>query len=101
MPEEIIEKVLLLTGLERSETILLEINAIYNSILSYLYRDNVENHMIPLVSLVIAECLKQNQSAFGNVQSLSEGDLSVSYASNSPFFGKLDSFKLIRGIENV
>ena len=101
MPEEIIEQVLLLTGFESSEALIIQINAIYASILSYLYRDNIEDHMIPLVSLVIAECLKQNQSAFGNVQSLSEGDLSVSYASCSPFFGKLDSFKLIRGIENV
>lgn len=93
------ETVLELTGLEDSETLVIKINALYDSILSYLNRKTITEEMIPIVSLVISECLEQNIDNYGNIQSFKEGDLSITFSTNSPFFGKLDSYKLIRGID--
>lgn len=98
MPEELKNMILQLANLEESETLTIKITALYNSILSYLNRDTISNDLFPVVSLVIVECLEQGQNAGCNVQSLKEGDMSITYSVNSPFFGKLDSYKLIRGI---
>ncbi len=97
MLEKLIEQVLQITGMEESDVIKLKINGLYIAILSYLNRDDITDEMIPLISLIIAECLEQNIES-DLIQSYHEGDLSVTYSKQSPFFGKLDSFKLIRGL---
>lgn len=99
MAENIIETVLDITGETDSEIIRLKISAILNEILSYLNRKEVTNEIFPTIVTVIAECLKTNELGAFNITSLTEGDMSVSYSTKSPFFGKLESFKLIRGID--
>ena len=94
--ENIITTVEELLGIQDNNANRLKISAILNQILSYLNRDNITEEMIPVVCSVIVECISKGNS--GNVQSLSEGDRSITFSSPSPFFGKLDGFKLIRGI---
>lgn len=76
----------------------LKIGALKNEMLSYMNRKTITEEIFPVMVCAIAECIEKEEIT-GNVQSLSEGDMSVSYANTSPFFGKLESFKTIRGIE--
>jgi len=99
MAENIINTVLQITNYEDNDMNRLKINAILNEILSYLNRDEISEDIFPSVAVVIAECIKNSEIGAFNITSLSEGDMSVSYVANSPFFGKLESFKLIRGIK--
>lgn len=97
MSKNLIETVLYILNKD-DEITKLKIRALINNILSYLNRDEITEEMFPVVACTVAECIKQEELT-GNVQSFSEGDVSVSYANTSPFFGKLDSFKVIRGIK--
>lgn len=97
MSENIITTVLNITGRKEDDIIRLKIEAKLNEILSYLNRDDITEEMFPVICMVIAECI--NSEALGdNIQSLKEGDMSVTYSNTSPFFGRLESFKVIRGI---
>lgn len=98
MPKDIIDTVLQITQKKDDEVVRLKIDAYLNEILSYLNRDSVDEAMFPVVCLVIADCITNEYSNGGKIQSLSEGDMSISYFNNSPFFGRLESFKLVKGI---
>ena len=98
MSEKIIQAVLNITGKKDDETQRLYINALIQEILSYLNRDEITDEMFCSVVSVLVDCLEVAENKCGNIQSLTEGDMSISFLSNSPFFGKLDSFKLIRGL---
>lgn len=98
MSEKIIETVLMIAGKEESEILRLRILSLLNEILSYLNRNEITEEMFPVVATVIAECISKDELLTGGIQSFSEGDMSVTYLTNSPFYGKLDSFKVIRGI---
>lgn len=100
MSKNIIDAVLHILNKERGDILELKIEAYKNEILSYLNRDEITDEMFPSVALAISECIKNDEMG-GNIQSLSEGDMSVTYKANSPFFGKLEPFKVIRGIKNV
>ena len=97
---ELIEKVLQLTGKEESEVLKLKIEAKLNEILSYLNRKNLDEEIFPVVCTVIADCIT-NDNDMGNIQSLSEGDMSISFGCISPFFGRLEGFKKVRGLDDV
>lgn len=99
MSKNLITTVLQISGKEDNEITRLKIEAELNRILSYLNRTEVTDEMFPVVCLVIAECINNDTERCDNIQSLSEGDMSVTYSANSPFFGKLESFKVIRGIK--
>ena len=95
---KIIKAVLDITGQEDDNKTHLYINSLVNQILAFLNRDEITEEMFPVIVSVIVDYLENSAVDTGNIQSLREGDMSVSYISKSPFFGKLDSFKLIRGI---
>ncbi len=99
--EQIIEAVLKMSDKEENETIKLKIEALINEILFYLNRNEIEDFMFASVVSVISDCLKSDIFNGAKVQSYSEGDLSVSFSNLSPFFGRLDSYKIIRGINDV
>ena len=99
--EQIIEAVLKMSDKEENETIKLKIEALINEILSYLNRSEIEDYMFASVVSTISDCLKVDFFNGAKVQSYSEGDLSVSFSNLSPFFGRLDSYKIIRGINDV
>ena len=98
MSENIIEAVLTITGLENNEITRIRINSLLIEILAYLNRDEITDEIFYPIVTVIADCLTSPLEAGDNIQSYREGDMSVSFSNTSPFFGKLDSFKLIRGI---
>ncbi len=98
MQNQLIETVYNMTGLEKNESNSIKITAYINEILSYLNRDDIIPEIFPVMAEVISLGLISNND--GSVQSLSEGDLSITYNNKSPFFGKLDSFKLVRGIKD-
>ena len=100
MEKNLVDTVLELAGKEKTDKTELEIQSYLNQILSYLNRTEVSEEMFPVVCFVISDLLNSNIDT-GNVQSLSEGDMSVTYFSKSPFFGRLESFKVIKGIDNV
>ena len=99
--EQIIEAVLKMNNEEENELIKLKIEALINEILFYLNRDKIEDFMFASVVSAISDCLKVDFVNGAKVQSYSEGDISVSYSNLSPFFGRLDSFKVIKGVEDV
>ncbi|MCD8024529.1 MAG: hypothetical protein LUE64_03245 [Candidatus Gastranaerophilales bacterium] len=96
MSEDLTETVLQLLGKESDEILVLKIEAKLNEILSYLNRSELTDEIFSSVAVVIADCIKNGD--MGNIQSVKEGDLSMSFANNSSFFGKLDSFKNITGV---
>ncbi len=96
-PDDIINKTEEILKIQDSDENRLKINSLIAQILSYLNRDDVTDEMFPVVCSVIAELFSGINS--GNVQSFHEGDFSVTFFGKSPFFGKLDGFKLIRGIK--
>ncbi len=98
MTKSLVDTVLELAGKEKTYRTELEIQSCLNQILSYLNRNDVSEEMFPVVCFVISDMLNSNINA-GNIHSLSEGDMSISYFAQSPFFGKLESFKVIKGID--
>ena len=82
------------------------IDAYIQEILAYCYRDELSEQMIFPVADVITTGLK-NKAVLdlnGNITQYKEGDLSVSFAQNTTgvkYNGKLEGFKLIRGLRNV
>lgn len=107
MNEIIKEKVQILLEVEALTTVQdFLIDAYIQEILAYCYRDELIEQMIFPVADVIATGLKNKAilDINGNITSYKEGDLSVSFA-QSPngvkYNGKLESFKLIRGLMNV
>lgn len=101
MQNEVIDTVLEITGKTGDKKFLLSVHALLSQILSYLNRDEINDEIFPSVVEVIVNCLESGDLNSDRIQSLKEGDMSVTYSNLSPFFGKLDSFKVIRGINNV
>ncbi len=99
IPENIIETVLKLLNKSEEDISKIYIEAKFNEIMAYLNRDDVTDEMFPVLCTVIASSLKDDVISGGNVQSYSEGDMSVSYSTVSPYFGRLEAFKVIRGIK--
>ena len=108
--EKIKEYVYTLGGFEQSEKLDLEMRAIIDECLAYCYRKDVPEPMeLPLAQVIVNEIQKRSLIGVeGDVQSYSEGDMSVSFRSTenaigkSFYNGKLEPFKLIVGaIENV
>lgn len=98
MPKDITETVLKILNKSEDDIIRLKIEARLNEILAYLNRDEVTDSIFAVVCAVIAESLKNDDILGGNIQSYSEGDMSVSFSSLSPYFGRLEPFKVIKGI---
>lgn len=82
------------------------IDAYIQEILAYCYRDALTEKMILPVADVIAFGIK-NKAIYdlnGNITSYKEGDLSITFATTTngvQYNGKLESFKLIRGLMNA
>ncbi len=99
--EQIIEAVLKMNNQEENDIVKLKIEALINEIIFYLNRDKIEDYMFASVVSVISDCLKFSVANGANIQSYSEGDISVSFSNLSPFFGRLDAFKVIKGVDDV
>lgn len=104
--EQIKNNVYTLTGLEKSPKLDLQIESFTAEILEYCYRDELTDNMILPVSEVIASSLN-NQAAVGfdgQIANYREGDMSISFAgagstsTDINYSGKLEGFKLIRGL---
>lgn len=101
------EKVKILLNIEQlTEVQDFLIDAYIQEILAYCYRDELTEKMILPVADVIAFGLK-NKAIYdinGNVTSYKEGDLAITFATSTngvQYNGKLEGFKLIRGLMNV
>ncbi len=99
LKDKLVENIINLTGLENTLILRLKIEAKLSEILNYLNRDELDEIILPSVSTVIADCLS-NDTKLDNVQSLSEGDMSISFSTVSPYFGRLEAFKVVRGIKH-
>lgn len=103
------ENVYILSGLEESPKYDLKIESLVREILAYCYRDDLIEAMVLPVSEVIASNLQTSSMVGldGNVASYKEGDMQVSFSSDNTsqgkvyFQGKLEAFKLIRGLADV
>ena len=82
----------------------LQINIIVDEILQYCYRTELIQEMVNVVSDVVADIMTNSITANGNVQSYSEGDMSISFAVSqeqiAKYQGKLEYFKKIIGLNN-
>ncbi len=103
--EKIKDYILTLGEFENTPKLDLQIQALINECLAYCYRSDVPECMeLPLADVVINEINKRGLLGVdGDVSSYSEGDMSVSFggtttASKSFYNGKLEPFKLIRGV---
>ena len=99
------EYVCALGGFEQSDKLNLQIRAIIDECLAYCYRSDVPELMeLPLAEVIVNEIQKRSLIGVeGDVQSYSEGDMSVSFKSSenaigkSFYNGKLEPFKLVVG----
>ena len=98
--------VYILLDAEKTPKLDLQIEMIIDEALAYCYREDVPLEMEkPLADVVVTELNRKGLvSIDGDIQSYSEGDLSVSFggvASNPSvkYNGKIDAFKLIRGLK--
>lgn len=107
--DEIQKNVYILSGLTKDDRTDLQIESYVREILAYCYREDIIEPMVLPVSDVIAEALKKAQQ-FGissDISSYKEGDMSVTFGSvntlvgKSYYNGKLEAFKLIRGLCDV
>lgn len=99
MSENVKTIVYKILGRDEDAITTLKIDAFLEQILHYLNRDEVDNEILNSVALVIADEIKRQDMGTKDVQSIREGDLSVTYSiETSPFLGRLDSFKRIRGL---
>lgn len=108
--DEIKKNVYILSELEQSPKLDLQIESLIREILAYCYRDDVIEEMVLPVSEVIANSLN-NKEAFGidgDISSYKEGDMQVTLGGSvntaigkSHYGGKLEAFKLIRGLCDV
>lgn len=107
--EEIKRNVYILSELEQSPKLDLQIESQVRGILAYCYRDDIIEEMILPVSDVIATSLN-NKASFGidgDITSYKEGDMQISLGSSSTtsnticYNNKLEGFKRIRGLCNV
>ena len=110
--DEIKKNVYILSGMEQSDKTDLQIESYVREILVYCYRDDIIEAMILPVSDVIASSLTSTALAGGfdgTVSSYKEGDMQISFGSNytssngttTKYNGKLEGFKLIRGVCDV
>lgn len=105
--EKIKQYVLTLGEFEDSIKLDLQIQMMINEALAYCYRDDVPELMeLPLADVIATQLKTMADTGFsGDVASYSEGGMSVSFntspstASKAYFSGKLEGFKLIRGVE--
>ena len=99
------EYVYTLGGFEQTDKLNLQIRAIIDECLAYCYRSDVPELMeLPLAEVIVDKIQKKSLIGVeGDVQSYSEGDMSVSFKSTentigkSFYNGKLEPFKLIVG----
>ena len=96
MKNRIIDTVFELTGIENTTGARIKIEALINEIMAYVNRDEITEELFPVICTIIVDSF--NSIDFNRVQSLNEGDMSISFLNNSPFFGKLEAFKVVRGI---
>lgn len=107
--DEIQKNVYILSGLTKDDRTDLQIESYVREILAYCYRDDIIETMVLPVSDVIAEALTKAQQLgiSGDISSYKEGDMSVTFGSvntlvgKSYYNGKLEGFKLIRGLCDV
>lgn len=110
--EEIKKNVYILSETEQSDKTDLQIESYVREILAYCYRDDIIEPMVLPVSEVIASTLNSTALAGGfdgNVSSYKEGDMQITFGSNystsngttTKYNGKLEGFKLIRGLCDV
>lgn len=96
-----------LGGFEDTKKLDIQIKMIIDEVLAYCYRENIPDNMVyPLVDVIIGEINKKSMVIEGDVTSYKEGDMSISFGSNVSasgvkYNGKLEGFKLIRGLMNV
>ena len=79
MNDNLAETVLKILNRTEDTKLNLEIEAIKNEILSYLNRNEITNEMFPVMCVVISDIILEKEKLSLNVQSLKEGDLSISY----------------------
>lgn len=99
------ENVLILGDFEESPKLDLQIQMIIDECLAYCYRKDVPSQMVlPLSDVIVSVLNKRSLIGLeGNVASYSEGDMSVSFGSNTNisnqfYDGKLEPFKQIIGV---
>ena len=105
--DKIKENVYILSETQETPKTDLLIESYVTDILAYCYRDDVIEPMVLPVSEVIASTIQSNSfTGFdGDVSSYKEGDMSITFSTGSSmtaaglkYNGKLEGFKLIRGI---
>ncbi len=109
--DKIKENVYILSETQETPKTDLLIESYVTEILAYCYRDDVIEPMVLPVSEVIASTIQSNSfTGFdGDVSSYKEGDMSITFSTgssmtaaglkyNGKYNGKLEGFKLIRGI---
>lgn len=109
--DKIKENVYILLETQETPKTDLLIESYVTEILAYCYRDDVIEPMVLPVSEVIAGTIQSNSfTGFdGDVSSYKEGDMSITFSTGSSmtaaglkynlkYNGKLEGFKLIRGI---
>ena len=90
---------------EPSGLLELQIESAIDEILAYLYRDEIPCELERPMATVIANGIKTasfSNGIDGDIQSYSEGDMSISFggglsSSGVKYGGRLEGFKLIRG----
>lgn len=105
--DKIKENVYILSETQETPKTDLLIESYVTEILAYCYRDDVIEPMVLPVSEVIAGTIQSNSfTGFdGDVSRYKEGDMSITFSTGSSmtaaglkYNGKLEGFKLIRGI---
>jgi hypothetical protein len=112
--DQIKQYVLTLSGLTDSDKLDLQIQMYICEILAYCYREDVPECMeLPVADVIVNELSKSNFANSsvgfeGNVTSYKEGDMQINLGgetattatgATAKYNGKLEGFKLIRGIK--
>lgn len=106
--DKIKENVYILSETQETPKTDLLIESYVTEILAYCCRDDVIEPMVLPVSEVIASTIQSNSfTGFdGDISAYKEGDMSVSFAAaattgGAKYGGKLEGFKIIRGVFGV
>lgn len=99
MPNDITETILEILDKKDDDLAKLYVSAKLSEIMAYLNRENLTEELIPVVIDVIVQSFKSDINLANNVSSYREGDMSVTFSNVSPFYGRLEPFKVISGIK--